>query len=150
LDHAANNGVGIRAPLEGDAAYMGMECQILDDSSPDYAHLLPGQYHSSLYRIVAAKRGSLKPVGEWNQEEITAIGRHIKVVVNGMVTVDADLNTVTDPEVLRVHPGMLRSRGHVGFLGHGPTEVDFRNIFLKDLSKPERDNTPPRGFTALF
>src|SRR4051794_15146778 len=30
LEDAANNGIGIRAPLEGDAAYQGMEIQILD------------------------------------------------------------------------------------------------------------------------
>ena len=52
---------------------------------PMYAHLEPGQYHSSIYKVVPAKRGSLKPVGQWNHEEITAIGRHIKIVVNGMV-----------------------------------------------------------------
>ena len=146
----SNNGVGIRAPLQGDAAYMGMECQILDDSGSMYTHLEPGQYHSSLYKIVAAKRGALKPVGEWNREEITAIGRHIKVVVNGKVTVDANLNNVTDPAVLAAHPGLLRDRGHVGFLGHGPSEVQFRNIYIKDLSKLQRENAPPMGFKALF
>jgi hypothetical protein len=150
LFHGSNNGIGIRAPLEGDAAYVGMECQVLDDSDPMYAHLEPGQYHSSIYKVVAARRGSLKPVGEWNKEEITAIGRHIKIVVNGMTTVDANLNDVTDPHILAEHPGFRRDRGHVGFLGHGPSEVQFRNIFLKDLSKPEKDNTPPDGFKALF
>jgi hypothetical protein len=150
LAENANNGVGIRAPLEGDAAYMGMELQILDDSGSMYTQLEPGQYHSSIYKVVAAKRGSLKPVGQWNHEEISAIGRHIKIVVNGMVTVDADLNQVTDPHVLADHPGMLRDRGHIGFLGHGPTEVQFKEVYLRDLGKPERDNTPPKGFTALF
>src|SRR5215469_11966666 len=29
----ANNGIGIRAPLEGDAAYVGMEIQILDEAT---------------------------------------------------------------------------------------------------------------------
>lgn len=150
LDKTGNNGVGVRAPYEGDAAYTAMECQILDDSSPEYANLLPAQYHGSLYRIVAAKRGSEKPVGEWNVEEIKAIGRKVTVAVNGKVIVDADLNTITDPAILAEHPGLLRDRGHVGFLGHGPSEVRFRNIRIKDLSKPERDNTPPKGFTALF
>ena len=36
LTPAANNGLGIRAPLEGDAAYEGMELQILEDGSPVY------------------------------------------------------------------------------------------------------------------
>ncbi len=150
LTHGANNGVGIRAPLQGDAAYMGMEIQILDNKDPSYAHLEPGQYCGSIYKVAPAKRGALKPVGEWNKEEITANGRRIKVVLNNKTIVDANLNDVTDPETLLEHPGMLRPSGHVGFLGHEPTEVDFKDISIKDLSKQEKDNTPPKGFTALF
>ena len=150
LDHGANNGIGIRAPFQGDAAYMGMECQVLDDDDPMYAHLEPGQYHSSIYKVVSAKRGSLKPVGQWNTETITAVGRHIRIIVNGMTTVDAFLNTVTDRNVLADHPGFRRPSGYIGFLGHGPAECAFRNIFVKDLGKPERDNKAPEGFTALF
>lgn len=150
LDKAGNNGVGIRAPLGGDAAYVGMEVQILDDYDPMYANLLPGQYCGSIYRVVPAKRGAPKPAGEWNKEEITAIGRHITVRINGKEVVDADLNQITDPEILMEHPGMLRSIGHIGFLGHGPSKVEFRNIRIRDLSKPERANTPPPGFKALF
>src|SRR5205085_2809133 len=78
------------------------------------------------------------------------IGRHIKVVLNGKTVVDGDLNDVTDPKVLAEHPGFRRPSGHLGFLGHGPSEVQFRNISVKDLAKPEKDNTPPQGFTALF
>src|SRR2546423_8554998 len=37
LTPAANNGIGIRAPYEGDAAYQGMEIQILDHDAPAYA-----------------------------------------------------------------------------------------------------------------
>ena len=150
LDRTGNNGIGIRAPLQGDAAYMGMECQVLDDSSPDYANLLPAQYHGSLYKIVAAKRGAQKPIGQWNHEEITAIGRHIKVVLNGKVIVNADLNTVNEAGIFAEHPGMLRDRGHIGFLGHGPSKVRFRNVYLKDLSKTVVENAAPTGFTTLF
>ncbi len=150
LDKAGNNGVALRAPLDGDAAYNGMECQILDDSDPMYAHLEPGQYCSSIYKVLAAKRGSVKPAGQWNREEITAIGRHIKVVLNGNVVVDGNLNDVTDPKVIAEHPGFRRQGGHLGFLGHGPSEVQFRNISVKDLSRPERDNVAPQGFAALF
>jgi len=150
LDHGANNGIGIRTSFQGDAAYVGMECQVLDDDDPMYAALEPGQYHSSIYKVVAAKRGSLKPAGQWNTETITAIGRHIKIVVNGMTTIDTNLNNVTSREIFAVHPGFRRSTGYIGFLGHGPAECAFRNIFIKDLSKPEKDNKPPDGFAALF
>jgi hypothetical protein len=37
LEEGSNNGLGIRAPLEGDAAYVGMELQILDDSTDGFA-----------------------------------------------------------------------------------------------------------------
>ncbi len=150
LEAAGNNGVAIRAPLDGDAAYAGMEVQILDDSSPNYAQLEPGQYHGSIYKVSAARRGALKPVGEWNTQEIQAIGRRVKVTVNGVVTVDVNLNDVTDTETLAAHPGIRRDRGHIGFCGHGPSEVQFRNIELKDLSRPQQDNVAPPGFTALF
>lgn len=149
VEPGGNNGVGIRAPLTGDAAYLGMEVQILDDYDPKYANLYPTQYHGSLYRIAAARRGALKKAGEWNSEEISAQGRRIKVTLNGKVILDVDLNTVTDPAVLMEHPGMLRDRGHIGFLGHGSL-VEFRNIRIRELPSAERDNTPPKGFVAIF
>src|SRR5262245_48338893 len=65
---AGNNGVGIRSPLTGDAAYQGMEIQILDTAYDK--PLKPTQYHGSIYDVVPAKRGFLKKAGEWNKEEI--------------------------------------------------------------------------------
>ncbi|HEY9174800.1 MAG TPA: DUF1080 domain-containing protein [Verrucomicrobiae bacterium] len=152
LEDGANNGVGIRAPLQGDAAYLGMEIQILEDAAADrgkWGKLRPEQYHGSIYDVVAAKRGALKPAGQWNTEEITADGRHIKVVVNGLTLVDANLNDVADPEKIRKHPGLFSERGHIGFLGHGDY-LEFRNIRIKELAKPQKDNVAPAGFTALF
>jgi hypothetical protein len=148
LRPGGNNGVGIRAPLSGDAAYLGMEIQMLDDKAPKHATIKPWQFNGSIYNIVPAKKGTPK-IGEWNSYEITAKGRHIKVVLNGRTIVDADLNKVTDPETLMHHPGMLRDRGHIGFLGHNDY-VEFRNIRIKELLSPGTDNVPPGGFTALF
>ncbi|MSO23352.1 MAG: DUF1080 domain-containing protein [Acidobacteria bacterium] len=127
---AGNNGVGIRSPLTGDAAYQGMEIQILDTAYDK--PLRPAQYHGSIYDVVPAKRGFLKKAGEWNSEEITANGRLIQVKLNGTVIVDANLDDVKDPEVLKKHPGLARTKGHIGFLGHGSL-VEFRNISVKDL-----------------
>ena len=133
LSEGGNNGIGIRAPLEGDAAFAGMEIQVLDDGAPRYrGRLKPGQYHGSVYDVFPARQGFRKPTGEWNQEEITADGRRIKVVLNGHTIVDADLDSVKDPEVLKRHPGLARKTGHIGFLGHG-TRVEFRNVRVKEL-----------------
>ncbi len=149
LTPAANNGVGIRAPYEGDAAYMGMEIQVLDNEHKVYEKLQPWQYHGSVYGIFPAKRGFQKAPGEWNTEEIKADGRHITVTLNGTVIVDEDLNTVTNPGTILSHPGMLRDTGHIGFLGHG-SEVAFRNIRIKELPYSTKDNVAPEGFKPLF
>lgn len=135
LSPGANNGLGIRAPLEGDAAYMGMEIQILDNTAETYAELQPYQYHGSVYGVVPAKRGFLRPVGEWNREEVTVRGRRVTVKLNGVIIVDADLDDVSAGGTMdgRDHPGLKRSSGHIGFLGHG-SRVEFRNIFIRDLT----------------
>jgi hypothetical protein len=144
-----NNGVAIRAPLEGDAAYTGMEVQILDDDAPKHAGLQPWQYGGSVYKVFAAKRGLAKPVGEWNQYEISAVGPKIQVKLNGKVVSQGSVLDVTDPQTLMEHPGLRRDRGHIGFLGHGE-HVEFREIYVRDLSKQQRDNVPPQGFKAMF
>jgi len=134
LTPAANNGLGVRAPLEGDAAYVGMELQILEDGSPVYWGLRPYQYHGSIYGVVPARRGFLRPPGEWNTEEVTAKGRHVTVAVNGITIIDADLDQASAGGTIdhNEHPGLKRTTGHLGFLGHGAI-VEFRNIRLKEL-----------------
>ncbi len=130
-----NNGVGIRAPLEGDAAYVGMEIQVLDEASEKYkkgAGLKPTQMTGSVYDVFAAKSGHVKRDGVWNKYEIVAQGRKIKVTLNGVVITDVDLDTVKDEAVLKKHPGLARKSGHVGFLGHG-TRVEFRKIQIREL-----------------
>ena len=136
LTPGANNGLGIRAPLDGDAAYLGMEIQILDNSAEQYKDLKPYQYHGSIYGVVPAKRDYLKPVGEWNSEEVTADGSHIIVILNGTTIVDADLKEASKNGTIdgKEHPGLKRPTGHIGFLGHG-SQLEFRNIRIKELNK---------------
>lgn len=133
LTPGANNGIGIRAPFEGDAAYKGMEIQILDDGDAMYKGVIkPEQYHGSVYDVIPARTGFRKPVGEWNEEEITANGRRITVKLNGVIILDSDLGIVKEPKVLEKHPGLARTAGHIGFLGHG-SHVEFRHIRVKEL-----------------
>jgi hypothetical protein len=140
LTPAANNGIGIRTPLEGDAAYVGMELQVLDNEASIYSALQEYQYHGSVYGVIAAKRGYLKQTGEWNTQEIVAEGNHIKVTLNGTVILDGDIAAASKnfTETLDglQHPGLSNKSGHIGFLGHG-SWVAFRNLRIKDLSKQE-------------
>jgi hypothetical protein len=133
VEPGGNNGVGIRAPFEGDAAYQGMEIQILDDGHERYkGKIKPEQHTGSIYDVFPARTGYAKPAGEWNEEEITAKGSRITVKLNGVIIVDSDLNNVHEEAVLKRHPGLRRASGHIGFLGHGSL-VEFRNIRVKTL-----------------
>lgn len=130
----ANNGVAIRAPLEGRSSYDGMELQIIDNEHEKYADLKPYQYHGSVYGIAPAKRGYLRAAGEWNEQEVTAVGRRIRVVLNGETILDVDLDEALAGGAMdgKEHPGAARKSGHVGFLGHG-ARVEFRNVRVKPL-----------------
>jgi hypothetical protein len=134
LTPGANNGLGIRAPLEGDAAYAGMELQILDNTAEKYAELHDYQYHGSVYGVIPAKRGFLKPVGEWNQQEVIANGDSITVILNGEVIVDGNIKEARKGGTLdgKKHKGLKNKTGHIGFLGHGDL-VRFRSIRIKEL-----------------
>jgi len=136
LTPGANNGIGIRAPLEGDAAYVGMEIQVLDSEAPKYKDLKPYQYHGSVYGVIAAKRGFLLPTGEWNKEEIWIKGNKIKVTLNGTVILDGDIKAAsknfTETVDHQKHPGLSNKKGHIGFLGHGDV-LRFRNMRVKRL-----------------
>jgi hypothetical protein len=139
LTPGANNGIGIRVPTEEegkrmDAAYKGMEIQVIDDSSERYKDIKPWQHHGSIYGVVPAKTGFLKAPGEWNSEEIIAKGSHIKVILNGETIVDADVAEASKDGTIdkREHPGLKQKSGHICFCGHG-AEVWFRNLRIKEL-----------------
>ena len=134
LTPGANNGLGIRTPTEGDAAYVGMELQILDNEADIYKNLQAYQYHGSVYGVIPSRRGFLKPVGEWNEEVVMAKGSKIKVILNGQVIMDGDIKEASKNGTAdhKEHPGLHNPKGHIGFLGHGSV-VRFRNIRVKAL-----------------
>ena len=135
----ANNGIAVRAPLGGDAAYQGMEVQVLENSHPKYAGLKDWQFHGSIYGLAPALRGYQAPPGEWNQEEIRMVGRKVRVVLNGKVIMEVDLDDVTRDGTLsgRDHPGAARAAGHLGFCGHGDV-VFFKDLRVRPVSGTKR------------
>lgn len=134
LTPGANNGLGIRTPTKGDAAYVGMELQILDNEAEKYRNLKPYQYHGSVYGVLPAKRGFLKPTGEWNQQTVVAKGTRIQVILNGETILDGDIREASANGTAdgKRHPGLLNSKGHIGFLGHGDV-VKFRHFRIRSM-----------------
>ena len=164
LTESGNNGLGIRVPSGQNAAYAGMELQILDHGGQRYVSetkdgkklswLKPWQVHGSIYGVFPAKTGYLKPVGEWNEQTVICIEDHVKVVLNGAVILDAYLDKLT-PVDGRPHSGLKSRKGHIQFCGHSD-HVEFKDIRLADfapstpLLKDNPDNTAPKGFSTLF
>src|SRR5688572_2931208 len=76
-----------------------------------------------------------KPVGEWNQFEITVRGKTVKVVLNGKTVVpEATLLDLParGPVILQHHGGMKDGKWN-----SPPSLVQFRNIFIKELSSTD-------------
>jgi hypothetical protein len=145
LPPAGNNGIAIRYPSveeieqlpkdlrHGDPAYVGMtELQVLDDGHENYQSIDPRQAHGSAYGMAAAKRGYLRPTGQWNHELIKVTGSKILVELNGTRILDADLATVSEFMANTPHPGKDRASGHIGFAGHSDP-VKFRSIEVVPL-----------------
>ncbi len=142
-----NNGIGIRSEMGVDAAYEGMEIQVLDHENPIYNGLNPYQQHGSVYGVITPERAHFE-VGKWNTEEIRAEGDNITVTVNGKVILKGNIREACqghnvkpagetkNPYTLdhKDHPGLFNKEGYISFCGHGPG-IKFRNVRVLDLSK---------------
>ena len=148
LRRGVNNGIGIRTPMGVDAAYHGMEIQILDHDAPIYKNLRIYQQHGSVYGIIPAQEHVVfGDLGTWNTMEIHAVGDRITVTVNGRVILDGDIRQACkghnvsedgskkNPYTVdgKNHPGLFNKKGHLGLLGHG-AGIQFRNLRVLDLS----------------
>ena len=137
LPAGGNSGLAIHAmPTDAIPAYDAFEIQVLDDSAEKYRDLHDYQYHGSLYGLHPSVRGYLRPVGDWNFQQVTVIDDRFKVELNGYTILDVSLEDLPGENLdHQAHPGLARRSGHIGFCGHYDP-VAFRNLRIKRLSKP--------------
>jgi len=148
LTPGANNGLGIHYPGHGDAAYTGMEIQVLDNTAKKYKDLKPYQYHGSLYTLAPAKKEGLKPVGQWNRQRVVVMGPVLWVELNGQKILDVRLDELAknNPN----HEGVKRRSGHIAWLGHGD-KVSYRNIQISEIPPPANiEEAKKQAYTPLF
>ncbi|MBX7257815.1 MAG: DUF1080 domain-containing protein [Candidatus Hydrogenedentes bacterium] len=114
-DYAAK---GYQADV-AEATYFGMLYEEQGRGILPYWNALSDQERADIFN--ASKKG------EWNEYEITCNGDHVKMVLNGKVTLDFD-----DPEGAK--------EGIIGLQLHaGPgMQVEFKDIYIKDLA-PKKD-----------
>ncbi len=147
LPPGGNNGLAIRYPGEGHGTWDSFcELQVLDDGHPKYNDpeypkfydLNPRQAHASVYARIPARRGYLRPTGQWNFQESTIVGHTVKVELNGSVILEADVSKA-DPKTFMYPIDKFKGRdvlkGHFGFNGHNDP-VRFRAIRISTI-EPE-------------
>jgi hypothetical protein len=113
-----NSGVFVRFPDPGDDPWVavdhGYEIQIDDRPSSKYQT-------GAIYGFAPPSEVASKPVGSWNEYEITVVGHQYTVVLNG--------NKVNE------FTGDRGTVGYVGLQNHDDgSRVRFRNIRLRVLS----------------
>ncbi len=135
LPLAGNNGIALRTPLGGHSSSDGLEIQVIDSDGYNAKHstpLKPFQYHGSLYHCVGAKHGFLRPVGEWNYQEIQVRDQTIQVTLNGTKILDVDIDQFDRSQIETLPKGLDRRKGHIGLAGHSDP-VAFRSFKVKKL-----------------
>ncbi len=139
LGERGNSGTALRAPLFGDPAFDGMELQMVDPRAYGDTKVPPAELTGSLYRAVAPRRQLYKPV-EWNKYQITCRGASVKVLLNGEVILDVNLDEQSSPTKRHDNrdapPLKERPRkGHIGFqeLSRGGGHIQVRNAMIKVL-----------------
>lgn len=137
LTERGNSGVALRAPLQGDPAFDGMELQFADVRYNPQAK--ESELTGGIYRAIAPTKQLYKPT-EWNACRIELRGMRLKVTLNGDVIQDVDLSTSDQP--VKRHNGTdappVKDRprkGHIGFqhLSRNNEPIWIRHVRLKEL-----------------
>lgn len=118
------------------------EMQVLDnDKHPDAKLGIDGNRQAgSLYDLIPAKPQNVKPVGEWNQVEITVYNGTVIHKQNGVNVVEYHLWTpewnalVAESKFPSLNEDWadVANEGYIGLQDHGD-DVWFRNIKIKEL-----------------
>ena len=118
-DRCNNSGIFVRFPQKTEdpwyAVRNGYEIQI-DDCDKNGLKYQTG----SIFDQHAATKLASKPAGEWNKYEITIVGQHYTVVLNG--------------EKVNEFDGERGREGYIGLQNHDPTSrVSFRSVRVKEI-----------------
>ena len=136
LSAGANSGIAFRSPriAWAELSSQGNELQILDDATVPIK--APWQRHGSLYGVLAAKEGQLKPTGQWNRQIVICRGDKLQVRLNGVEILAADLSSLPAGKQAdgNNHPGLRRKSGYLGLMGH-TNRVEFRDIKVRELKE---------------
>lgn len=119
--------------------YAAPEIQVLDNVNAT-DNKVDSHLAGSLYDMIAADPGTVKPAGEWNTIVIRVKNGHVTHTQNGVKVVEYDLWTPAWDELVanskfKSFPGFtegISKEGYIGLQDHG-YPVWFRNIKIREL-----------------
>jgi hypothetical protein len=119
----AVSGVFLRAAEQGDPTFTGFKIALLDDAG----QLTDLHSTGAVYGAVIPLLGVGRKAGEWNQVEISCIGRHLTVFLNGnrihKIVFDDPAFVFSEKRPLSRVP----KQGYIGLESH-TNRVDFRSL----------------------
>ena len=142
LSEGANSGIFYRTdkdnPVQG-----GLEIQLMDNEGFQKKAnkvLPPKKLNASFYDGAAPKGDFSKPLGQWNQAELTCIGSKVSFFLNGKEAFSINLNDWKeagknpDGSTNKFKTALkdLPRTGRIGFQNHGQV-VWYRNISINEL-----------------
>ena len=117
--------------------FTGLEMQVLDDKGhPD--RKLPSHRAGSLYDLIPAKAGAVKPWGEWNHAEIKLNNGKLDLYLNDVNVVSTTLwddnwKKMLAKSKFKEWPDFgTYKKGHIALQDHG-NDVWYKNIMIKKL-----------------
>jgi hypothetical protein len=122
----AVSGIFLRSAEQGDPTFTGFKIALLDDAG----ELTDLHSTGAIYGAVIPLDGVGRKAGEWNQVELTCIGRRLTVFLNGNRIHKIDFD---DPAFVFAEKRPLSrvpNQGYIGLESH-TNRVDFRSLRIQ-------------------
>jgi len=122
----AVSGIFLRSAEQGDPAFTGVKIAIMDDAG----QLTDLHSTGAVYGAVIPLYSVGRKAGEWNQLEISLIGRHLTVFLNGNRIHKIDFD---DPAFVFAEKRPLSRVPNQGYIGleSRTNRVDFRSLRIQ-------------------
>jgi hypothetical protein len=128
LSKGAVSGIFLRSTEQGDPTFTGLKIAILDDAGEMTDLHSTGAIYGAVIPLYAVG----KKAGEWNQVEVTCVGRRLTVFLNGNRIHKIDFD---DPAFVFSEKRPLSrvpNQGYIGLESH-TNRVDFRSLRIQVL-----------------
>jgi hypothetical protein len=130
LSKGAVSGIFLRSAEQGDPTFTGLKIALLDDAG----QLTDLHSTGAIYGAVIPLDSVGKKAGEWNQVEVSCIGRRLTVFLNGNRIHKIDFDDTAYVFAEKRPLSRVPNQGYIGLESH-TNRVDFRSLRI-EIIKP--------------